>query len=191
MSKQLSGHVLAKEQQDAQEAVRQILKYIGEDITREGLVDTPKRYLKFLKEFTTPENFNLTTFKNEGIDEMIIVKDIPFFSFCEHHVAPFFGTGCIAYIPNNEIVGISKLPRTLKMFAGRLQNQERITQQVVEFLMDKLKPKGVACSLSARHMCMEMRGVKTHDAQTITTALAGVFKESAVKNEFFQAIRQK
>jgi GTP cyclohydrolase I len=160
---------------DIEENVVRLLQYFGEDVEREGLIDTPKRYIKFFKEFLNPPQWNCTTFEGEGYDEMIIQKNIPFYSLCEHHIAPFFGKGHIAYIPNKKIVGLSKLARTLESFSRRLQNQERITQQVAEFLNDKLKPKGVAVILSAQHMCMEMRGVKKHDTFTTTSKMLGVF----------------
>lgn len=163
--------------EDVEENFRRILEYLGEDPTREGLVETPKRYIKFMKQFLTPEEFNFTTFENEGTDEMIIQKDIPFFSLCEHHTAPFFGTATVAYIPGERIVGLSKLARTVKYYAGRFQNQERITQQVADRLEKELAPLGVAVTLKARHFCMEMRGVKTHDVHTVTTKVTGVFKE--------------
>lgn len=170
-----------------------LLKKIGEDPTREGLVDTPKRWVKWMKEFLSPEfeNFKLTTFDAEGMDEMIMVDNIPFFSFCEHHIAPIIGFGHIAYIPDKKIVGLSKLPRTLDMFAHRLQNQERITSQVATFLMENIQPKGVAVSLTARHMCMEMRGTKKHDTWTTTTKLEGVFrKDASAKHEFLMKIKK-
>lgn len=164
---------------DVEENFRRILEHLGEDPTREGLVETPKRYIKFLKQFLTKDEFNFTTFENEGTDEMIIQKDIPFFSLCEHHVAPFFGTATVAYIPGERIVGLSKLARTVRHYASNLQNQERITSQVAERLQEELQPLGVAVTLSARHFCMEMRGVKTHDVHTVTSKLTGAFKEKA------------
>lgn len=160
---------------------------------REGLQDTPKRYTKFLTEFMNPDPFNMSTFESEDYDEMIVVKDIPFYSLCEHHLAPFFGTGAIAYIPNPEtkrIVGLSKLPRILDYFARRPQNQERITQQVASFVQEHLNPLGVAVSLTARHMCMEMRGIKKSGAQTQTNKFIGVFKEdSIVRHEFLNSLK--
>lgn len=162
---------------DAEDNVRRILEYLGEDPTREGLKETPKRYIKFLKQFTEKEEFSFTAFDAEGMDEMIIQKDIPFFSLCEHHMAPFFGTATVAYVPNGKIVGLSKLARTVRHYAQNLQNQERITSQVAEKLQMELNPRGVAVTLSARHFCMEMRGVKTHDVHTITTKVIGVFKD--------------
>ena len=171
-------------------AVKTLLRSIGQNPDREGLIDTPKRYVKFLKEFCTPDEFNMTVFENEGSkDEMIIVSNIPFFSLCEHHLAPFFGTASIAYVPNDKIVGLSKLPRTLDHFARRPQNQERITHDVAKFLMEKLSPKGVGVVLKARHLCVEMRGVKKHDCYTTTSALEGCFKESSCRQEFMTLIK--
>ena len=170
--------------------ITRVLQYFGEDPTREGLKETPKRYIKFLKEFLNPPKWNCTTFEGEGYDEMIIQTGIPFHSLCEHHMAPFFGHGTIAYIPNKRIVGLSKLARTLETYSRRLQNQERITTQVAEFLMEKLDPKGVAVQLTAKHMCMEMRGVKKHDTWTTTTKLTGYFKDnSSARNEFLNGIK--
>jgi len=176
----------------AENHFKQILKHLGEDVSREGLQDTPKRYLKFLKEFLNPPEFNLTVFDSEKYDEMIIQTNIPFHSFCEHHIAPFIGVGHIAYIPDGKIVGLSKLARTLEMFSRRLQNQERITTQVADYLNDHLNPKGVAVVLEARHMCMEMRGVKKHDTYTKTSKMIGVFKEDdKARSEFMNLIKQK
>lgn len=173
-------------------AVKTLLQGIGEDTNREGLLDTPKRYVKFLKEFCEPQDFNFTTFENEGSkDEMIIVSDIPFFSLCEHHLAPFMGYGHIAYIPNDKIVGLSKIPRTLDHFARRPQNQERITQQIADYLMKELNPKGVAVVLKARHLCVEMRGVKKHDCWTTTSAMIGSFKNDMnCRQEFLNLIKK-
>lgn len=155
---------------------------------REGLLNTPERYVKFLKEFLEPKPFKFTTFQNEGYDEMIIVKDIPFYSLCEHHLAPFFGTANVAYIPTNKIVGISKLPRLVDMYARRLQNQERITHQIANTLEHELKPLGVAVSLKAKHLCMAMRGINK-EAWTITTKLTGNFREDPkVRSEFMQYV---
>lgn len=172
------------------DAVKTILSGLGQDVSREGLLDTPKRYIKFLKEFCNPEPFNMTTFKNEGSNEMVIVSNIPFFSLCEHHLAPFFGTASIAYIPNDKIVGLSKIPRTLDHFARQPQNQERITQQVAQYLMEQLNPQGVAVVIKARHLCVEMRGVKKHDCYTTTSAMKGVFyDEINTRQEFLNLIK--
>lgn len=165
--------------------VTRILQFIGEDVKREGLQDTPKRYIKFLKEFCSPPEYNMTAFKNEGADQMVMMKDIPFYSLCEHHLAPFFGTAAIGYIPNEKIIGISKLPRTLEKFCRKPQNQERITQQVADYIMKELSPKGVAVVIKARHLCVEMRGVEKPGAETITSAMTGVFKNDLnCRNEF-------
>lgn len=172
-------------------SVQTLLKGIGEDVSREGLLETPKRYVGFLKEFTSPPKFNFTTFTNEGSDRMIIVKDIPFYSLCEHHLAPFFGTASIAYVPNDKIVGISKLPRTLELFARRPQNQERIGMQVADYLMKHLKPKGVAVLIEARHLCMEMRGVEKPGASTVTSEMKGCFLEDLnCRQEFLTLIKK-
>lgn len=177
-------------EETVEDNVTRLLQYFGEDVNREGLQETPKRFVKFFKEFLNPPEWNCTSFEGEGYDEMIVQTNIPFHSLCEHHIAPFFGYGTIAYIPNKRIVGLSKLARTLETFARRLQNQERITTQVAEFLWNELDPKGVAVQLSAKHMCMEMRGVKKHDTWTTTTKLLGYFKENAdARNEFLNSIK--
>jgi GTP cyclohydrolase IA len=170
------------------EAVKQLLIEIGENPDREGLKETPKRVMKFYNEFLNPPEFNFTVFDSEGYDEMIIQKDIPFFSLCEHHLAPFFGHATVAYIPNGKIVGLSKLTRTVEHYARRLQNQERITHQIAERLQKELLPVGVAVTLNARHFCMEMRGVRTHDVTTKTTKLIGVFYDKPeARQEYLNA----
>lgn len=170
--------------------IENFLTELGEDPTREGLKETPARFMKFYNEFLSPPEFKFTTFENDGSDEMIIVKDIPFYSICEHHLAPFFGTAHVAYIPKERIVGLSKLPRTVEMFARRLQNQERITKQVADLIMKELNPKGVAVVLNARHMCMEMRGVRKTGCSTTTSTMLGVFKEDMnCRQEFLNLIK--
>lgn len=173
--------------EDAEEAVKKLLLFYGEDITREGLMDTPKRYVKFFEEFLKPKEFTFTTFENEGIDQMITQVDIPFYSFCEHHLAPFFGVAKVSYIPDKRIVGLSKLARCVDLYANRLQNQERITTQIAERIQKELQPLGVGVQLKARHFCMEMRGVKKHDTYTITTELLGIYREQKVKEEFLNS----
>jgi len=168
---------------------QRILEHLGEDVTREGLIETPKRYVKFMREFLEPKTFNFTTFHAEETDEMIVQTNIPFYSICEHHTAPFFGVADVAYIPNEKIVGLSKLARTVDLYANRLQNQERITTQIAERLQKELNPKGVAVRLKAQHLCMCMRGVKKQDAWTSTTKLTGIFKDdSKARSEFLQLI---
>lgn len=169
---------------------QQILKALGENTDREGLKETPKRYIKFMREFLEPKEFNFTSFDAEGTDEMILQTNIPFYSICEHHTAPFFGYANVAYIPNDKIVGLSKLARTVDLYANRFQNQERITSQIAERIQKELNPKGVAVSLKAQHLCMCMRGVKKHDTWTQTTKLIGVFKEDEkARNEFLNFIK--
>lgn len=175
----------------AEDAVATLLMTLGESTFREGTIETPKRYVKFLNEFMNPPEFNFTTFHEEFCDEMVIVKDIPFYSLCEHHLAPFFGTGAIAYVPKDGvIVGLSKLPRVLDMFARKLQNQERITKDVANYIMNHLQPKGVAVVLQARHLCVEMRGVEKPGTITITSSMLGVFKEQInTRQEFLNLIK--
>jgi GTP cyclohydrolase IA len=170
--------------------MQQILIALKEDPQREGLQQTPKRYIKFLREFLTPQHFEFTTFIDGAIDEMIIQSDIPFYSLCEHHIAPFFGTAAVAYIPDGKVIGLSKLARVVDLYANRLQNQERITQQVAQRLMSELLPKGVAVTLRAQHLCMCMRGVKKHDTWTTTTSLLGTFKtNSDARQEFLKFVK--
>jgi GTP cyclohydrolase I len=157
---------------------------------REGLQETPKRYVKFIEEFLTTDDFTFTTFSSEGFNDMIIQKNIPFYSLCEHHLAPFFGYADVAYIPDGKIVGLSKLARCVDLYSRRFQNQERITGQIAERLMGELQPLGVAVHLKAQHMCMSMRGVKKHDTWTTTSKLCGVFEQSEVRNEFFHLIKK-
>ena len=183
---------MKKTQEQLEQNMREILESLGEDVTREGLLDTPKRFLKMLREVTTPEEFNFTTFENEGTDEMIIVGPTNFNSTCEHPLAPFMGQAYVAYIPDTRIVGISKLSRVVKYYATALQNQERITTQIADRLEKELQPKGVAVFLEASHTCMGCRGVKTPEAKTITTKLIGAFKEEPqTRNEFLHMIGRR
>lgn len=172
-------------------AVRQILSAF-DDVEREGLQETPFRYIQFLNEFLTPTEFKFTTFEAEGYDQLILQDSIPFFSLCEHHLAPFFGEAAVAYIPEKRIVGLSKLARTVDHFARRLQNQERITTQVAEFLMNELQPRGVAVVIRAQHLCMSMRGIKKPNALTTTSQMCGVFRADAqARNEVLNLIHGK
>ena len=174
---------------EIEENVLRILEFF-DDPTREGLQETPKRYIKFLREFLNPPEFNFTTFDAEGTDEMIVQKDIPFHSLCEHHLAPFFGVAHVAYIPNGKIVGRSKLARTVELYSRNFQNQERVTTQIAERLMSELDARGVAVVLKAQHMCMSMRGVKKPNVPTITSKMMGLFKEDLnCRNEFMNLIQ--
>lgn len=180
---------MKKERKKLEENFRNILKSIGEDVDREGLKETPKRYIKFLNEFIKPKelDFNFTTFDSEEYNEMIIVKDINFYSLCEHHTLPFFGKAVVGYIPNKRIVGLSKIPRLVDFFANRLQNQERITKQVAHFLMEKLEAEAVGVILTANHTCMSMRGIKKDNSLTITSCMLGeYFEEYNARNEFLK-----
>jgi GTP cyclohydrolase I len=177
-------------------AVRRLLGYIGEDPDREGLLETPARFLKAWEEYTRGYRMNpediLKSFEDgaESVDEMVIVRDIPVYSLCEHHVVPFFGVAAVAYIPSKKIVGLSKLARCVDYYARRLQNQERITTQVAERIQKELSPLGVGVVLKGRHMCMEMRGVRKPGTYTTTCCLLGVFKEqSEVRSEFLSFIK--
>ena len=168
------------------EAVARILEVI-DDPMREGLDETPDRVASMLLELTSPEPLKLTCFRNSGgYDQMIVEDDIVFYALCEHHMVPFFGTARVAYVPRDQIVGISKLARTVDHFSRGLQTQERITNSVADFLTEKLAPHGVGVRLTAEHLCMAMRGVRKPGARTITTALRGVFKEGPTREEFLR-----
>jgi GTP cyclohydrolase I len=165
--------------------VYEFLQIIDEDPNRDGLQDTPGRVARAWKELTTPPKFSLTTFDSNGYDEMIISKDIQYYTFCEHHLLPFFGTIHIGYIPNGRIVGLSKLARTVEYYSKRLNTQEYLTNNIAEFLNEGLKPKGIGVIVTGRHLCQEMRGIKKR-GEMITSALKGIFLEKQkVKQEFF------
>ena len=170
---------------DIQKNIRAIIESLDDNPDREGLIDTPRRYESFLREFLSPEDFSPTVFTSEGYDEMIVQRNIPFYSMCEHHLLPFFGTATVAYIPGDKIIGLSKLARTVDYFSRRLQNQERVTMQIADFLNNELSPKGVGVVLTARHLCMEMRGIEKPGAETTTSCLRGLFKtDASTRSEF-------
>jgi len=175
--------------------VRDILVAIGEDPNRDGLLRTPHRVARAYEYLTQGYSMDVEQVLNGAIfeeryDEMVIVKDIDFFSMCEHHLLPFFGRAHIAYIPNGKIVGLSKLPRILDVFARRLQVQERMTQQVAETIQKYLRPQGVAVVTEASHMCMMMRGVEKQNSVTTASAMLGVFKHQVeTRNEFMNLIQ--
>ena len=174
------------------EKVKVILNEIGEDPNREGLVDTPVRVAKSYEFLTKGYSQNIDSVINGAIfeekyDEMVIVKDIDFYSMCEHHMLPFFGKVHVAYIPNGKIVGLSKIPRIVDMFARRLQVQERFTQQIADVLEEKLQPKGVAVVVEGYHMCMMMRGVQKQNSTT-TSAVHGAFRAEKTRLEFLNLI---
>ena len=174
--------------------IRRILEYIGENPNREGLVETPKRILKSYDRLfggykQKPEDL-LKTFEEGACSEMVVLKDIQFYSTCEHHMLPFFGVAHVAYIPNGKVVGISKLARLVDMYARRMQIQERIGTQVVDTIMSLLDAKGAACIIQAQHFCMTARGVENQTAKMVTSALRGAFLENATtRMEFMQMIR--
>lgn len=162
------------------EAVKMLLSTVGEDVNREGLLDTPKRVAKMYTELFAgyaedPVAILGTTFKDEKHQELVLVRDIAYFSHCEHHMVPFHGVVHIAYIPNGSIVGLSKLARLVEVFARRLQVQERLTSQIADTIEEVLNPLGVAVIMTGEHMCMTMRGVKKPGAKTTTSAMRGVF----------------
>lgn len=157
----------------------------------ESLKNTPKRIEKFIKEWKNNQNFNFTTFPNPNYDQMIVLKDIDFYSLCEHHLLPFYGRIHIGYIPNERICGISKLARVVDMFASRPQLQERLTQQIANYIEKELEPKGVMVVVEGIHLCMRMRGVKKPNSVMITSALKGVFGKLKVREEFLNFINSK
>ena len=180
-----------------EEQVRHILKALGEDPDREGLVKTPQRVAKALAFLTQgyqldPEKVINDALFTEDYEEMIVQKDIDFFSLCEHHLLPFFGKAHVAYIPHHKLVGISKLARLVDVYARRLQVQERLTNQIANIIMEKLDPLGVAVVIEAEHLCMRMRGVEKQNSMIITSTLLGAFRtRQETRNEFMTLIRQK
>lgn len=177
-----------------EEAVQLMIRIIGDDPKREGLKETPDRVLKSYSEifagYTQNPKDVFKTFEDGACDEMVVLKDIEFVSFCEHHMLPFLGKAHIAYIPNGKVIGVSKLARLLDIFSRRLQIQERICQQVTEALMDYLQPKGAACVLEARHLCMCARGVGKQHSTMVTSSLRGEFLDHPeVRQEFLHFIR--
>ncbi|WP_435139451.1 GTP cyclohydrolase I FolE [Formosa sp. A9] len=174
---------------------KSIIKQVGEDATREGLLKTPERASKAIQFLTqgydldAAEILKGAMFK-ESYNEMVIVKDIELYSLCEHHLLPFFGKAHIAYIPNGQIVGLSKLPRIVDVFARRLQVQERLTEQILDCINDTLKPQGVAVVIEASHMCMMMRGVQKQNSVTTTSGFRGQFEKIETRNEFLKLISE-
>lgn len=182
------------EQQNFEEAVKTMIRYVGEDVNREGLEKTPNRVLKAY-EFMfggykeDPQNILNSAMFASSNDEMVLIKDIEFYSTCEHHLLPIIGRAHVAYIPNGKVVGLSKIPRVVDVFARRMQIQEQLTEQIADALMEAVEPKGVAVVIQARHMCMEMRGVEKICSTTTSSALRGLFKkDEKTRSEFFSLI---
>src|ERR1700716_3553372 len=170
--------------------LRHVLEQIGEDPTREGLVRTPDRAEKALRFLTSGYQIDVAALVNGALfsrecDEMVIVKDIEFYSMCEHHLLPFFGSMHVAYLPDKKVIGLSKIPRIVDAFARRLQLQERLTSQIAEVILHKIKPLGAAVVMEARHLCMEMRGAQSKNSPTITSAMLGIFRSDARTREEF------
>lgn len=173
--------------------VQKILESLGENSKRDGLSRTPRRaaeaYAKMFSGYEKDPRKILTVFENEGYDEMIVVSNIEWYSMCEHHCIPFFGKAHIGYLPDKKIVGLSKIPRVVDIFARRLQNQERLTKQIADTLYDLLKPKGVGVILEAQHLCMMARGVEKQGSWVTTSAMLGLFKKDArTRSEFLKLI---
>lgn len=173
---------------------KEILTLLGEDPAREGLEKTPMRVAKAMQVLTRgytqdPHKVLTEALFEEKYNQMVIVKDIDFFSMCEHHILPFYGKAHVAYIPNGKITGLSKIARVVDIFSHRLQVQERLTEQVMQCINDTLKPQGVMVVIEAKHMCMQMRGVEKQNSITTTSAYSGVFESSKTRNEFMNLLR--
>ena len=177
--------------------MREIIRLVGEDPSREGLRKTPERFEKALKFLTSGYNQNVDNVLNGATfsvsyDEMVVVKDIEFFSLCEHHVLPFFGKAHVAYLPSNKVLGLSKIARLVNMFARRLQIQERMTCQIATAIQEKLAPQGVGVIIEARHLCMQMRGVEKQHGSAVTSAMLGAFRHNKqTRDEFLALARSK
>jgi GTP cyclohydrolase I len=181
-----------------QPLVHSMIEELGEDPSREGLVQTPRRVAKAMRFLTSgyqadvEEIVNGAVFDSEGYGEMVLVRDIEFYSLCEHHMLPFFGKASVAYLPGDKIIGLSKIPRLVDVFARRLQVQERLTKQIGSVLEEILQPRGVAVSVTGFHLCMAMRGVEKQASQTTTTAFTGEFsRDRGLKKEFFTLLKAR
>jgi GTP cyclohydrolase I len=177
------------------EEIRAILKHIGEDVTRDGLANTPERVDRALRFLTSGYRMDPDELLNKALfdvayDEMVIVRDIELFSLCEHHLLPFFGKCHVGYIPNGRVIGLSKIPRLVDMYARRLQVQERLTTQIAQTINSKIHPRGVAVVIEAQHLCMIMRGVEKQNSVAVTSAMLGAFKDNQnTRNEFLNLVQ--
>lgn len=192
----VQGKSVRPSREEAEAAVRVLLSWAGDNPEREGLIDTPKRvvraYEELFKGYTQdPDQVLATIFEDvEGYDDMVLVRDIPFASHCEHHMVPFVGKAHIAYFPSEGVVGLSKLARVVDIYAKRLQTQETMTAQITDAIDAALKPRGIAVLIEAEHMCMSMRGVQKHGASTITTRFTGLFRDDPTEQaRFFTMVR--
>jgi GTP cyclohydrolase I len=184
-------------QENIADLVRKMIALVGEDPNREGLRKTPERFEKAFRFLTSGYNQNLDSVLNGATfavayDEMVVVKDIEFFSLCEHHLLPFFGKAHVAYLPNKRVLGLSKIARLVNMFARRLQIQERMTSQIAQAIEEKISPEGVGVIIEARHLCMQMRGVEKQHGQAVTSAMLGSFRHNKqTRDEFLSLVRQR
>ncbi|MBI4166832.1 MAG: GTP cyclohydrolase I FolE [Acidobacteria bacterium] len=192
--KQRSGRMVTD---PLEESIRRIIQEIGEDPGRDGLLRTPRRVAESMRFLTSGYQQNVDRVLNGALyevayDEMVIVKDIEVFSMCEHHLLPFFGRCHVAYIPTKKVIGLSKIPRLVDLFARRLQVQERLTTQIAETIMEKINPRGVGVVIEAKHLCMIMRGVEKQNSVAVTSAMLGVFRhEIETREEFLALVRMK
>lgn len=187
-------HMTRHEDLKIENNIAEVMQYIGEDVTREGLLETPSRVRRALLEICAGYRMNpkdvFKTFDSDGYDQIVLLRNVHFFSMCEHHMLPFYGTASIAYIPDKRVIGISKLARLLEIYSKRLQIQERLCEQVTGDLETYLQPKGSACIIKATHMCMNMRGIKTRDAEMVTSSLKGAFlNEPSCRMELFNLLK--
>jgi len=182
-------------QETIAELMRKVIVLLGEDPNREGLLKTPERFEKALKYLTSGYQQNMESLLNGATfsvhyDEMVVVKDIEFFSLCEHHLLPFFGKAHVAYLPNKRVLGLSKIARLVNMYGRRLQIQERMTSQIAEAIQEKISPEGVGVIIEARHLCMQMRGVEKQHGQAVTSAMLGSFRHNKqTRDEFLSLVR--
>jgi len=178
-----------------QDLIKRLLTELGEDPTREGLVNTPKRVEQALKFLTSGYEADVDTVINNALftvdySEMVIVKDIDFYSLCEHHLLPFFGKCHVAYVPSKKVIGLSKIPRLVDIYSRRLQVQERLTNQIADIIREKIDPRGVAVVMEGTHLCMSMRGVQKQNSFAVTSAMHGIFRDKArTRMEFLELIR--
>jgi GTP cyclohydrolase I len=188
------AHPKRPTKEQARDAVRTLLAYLGDDPNRQGLQETPDRVIRSFEEIYGGYGAEIAPMMKmfddgaEGTDEMVVQRNIPFFSMCEHHMLPFMGVAHVGYLPDKRIVGLSKLARLVDVYARRLQVQERMTTQISQALMDYLLPKGAACVIEATHLCMCQRGVSKHHSDTVTSSLRGVFKQAKTRAEFMSFI---